>query len=184
MNLGKQLQYFRKQRNMTQEVLAIAMGVSTKVVSKWEKDLLLPDISMLCKLSDFFGVSMDRLVGRPTKGEFMVCGTEPLTRQTIETTLKQNGYRCTCTCGSGAELFSNIKKFLPHIVFLDAHLEEENGLVILQNIKKTYKTVKVIVVSADTSEKTKELALKYGADAYITKPFLPLHILQASEQIL
>ena len=106
MNLGKQLQYFRKQRNMTQEVLAVAMGVSTKVVSKWEKDLLLPDISMLCKLSDFFGVSMDRLVGRPTKGEFMVCGTEPLTRQTIETTLKQNGYRCTCTCGSGAELFS------------------------------------------------------------------------------
>ena len=53
MNLGKQLQYFRKQKNITQEALAGAMGVSTKAVSKWEKDLLLPDISTLCKLSDF-----------------------------------------------------------------------------------------------------------------------------------
>lgn len=184
MNLGKQLQYFRKQKNMTQEALASAMGVNAKVVSKWEKDLLLPDISTLCKLSDFFGVSMDRLVGRPTKGEFMVCDAELLARQTIETTLKQNGYRCTCACGSEAELFANIKKFLPHIVFLDTRLQEEKGLTILQNIKRSYKTVKVIIVTADTSKETQKLAMKYGAAAYITKPFMPLHILQALEQIL
>lgn len=184
MNLGKQLQYFRKQKNITQEALAGAMGVSTKAVSKWEKDLSLPDISTLCKLSDFFGVSMDRLVGRPTKGEFMVCDTDTLTCQTIETTLKQDGYRCTCTCSSGTKLLANIKKFLPHIVFLEVHLQEEDGFTILQNIKKNYKTVKVIIVTADSSKKTRKLAIEYGADAYITKPFVPSLILQASKKVL
>ncbi len=184
MNLGKQLQYFRKQKNITQEALAGAMGVSTKAVSKWEKDLLLPDISTLCKLSDFFGVSMDRLAGRPTKGEFMVCDADPLARQSIETILKQDGYRCTCTCESETQLFANMKKFLPHIVFLDAHLQEKNGLTILRHIKKTYKTVKVIIVTADISKETQKFAVKYGADAYITKPFVPSHILQASKQVL
>ena len=42
---------------------------------------------------------------------------------------------------------------------------------------------KVIMVTADTSESTKNQAVELGADAYITKPFLPEHIVLALNRL-
>ena len=47
---------------MTQDELAEKMGVSSQAVSKWEKDLSIPDLPVLLELSDFFHISLDDLV--------------------------------------------------------------------------------------------------------------------------
>lgn len=36
MNIGNQIQKLRKQKDITQEILASEMGVSVAAVSKWE----------------------------------------------------------------------------------------------------------------------------------------------------
>ena len=60
--MGEKINDLRKQRKMTQDELAEKMGVSSQAVSKWEKDLSIPDLPVLVELSDYFGVSLDDLV--------------------------------------------------------------------------------------------------------------------------
>lgn len=60
--LGKRIAALRKQRGMTQEALAEALGVSAQAVSKWETDNSCPDISLLPKLAAELGVTVDALL--------------------------------------------------------------------------------------------------------------------------
>lgn len=53
----------RKQRGLTQEQLAEAMGVTTGAVSKWEKGQSAPELGLLMGLADFFDLSVDALLG-------------------------------------------------------------------------------------------------------------------------
>ena len=60
--LGKNIAQYRRQMNMTQDVLAEKMGVSPQAVSKWENDQTCPDISLLPTLANLFGISVDQLL--------------------------------------------------------------------------------------------------------------------------
>lgn len=59
--LGNKIQMLRKNKNLTQQELAQKLSVSSQAVSKWERNLSAPDISMLPGLARFFGISMDEL---------------------------------------------------------------------------------------------------------------------------
>lgn len=52
----------RTQKRLTQKALAELLYVSDKAVSKWERGLSLPDISMLMPLSDILGVTVAELL--------------------------------------------------------------------------------------------------------------------------
>ena len=60
--LGKNIAQYRRQMNMTQDVLAEKMGVSPQAVSKWENDQTCPDISLLPALATLFGITVDQLL--------------------------------------------------------------------------------------------------------------------------
>lgn len=57
------LQALRKKRGVTQEQLALHLGVSPQAVSKWENGSY-PDGDLLPRLADYFEVSIDYLYGR------------------------------------------------------------------------------------------------------------------------
>ncbi len=61
--LGKRIIENRKRLGMTQDKLAERLGVTAQAVSKWENDQSCPDITMLPKLAEIFGVSTDALLG-------------------------------------------------------------------------------------------------------------------------
>jgi len=69
MTLGNKIAELRKEKGMTQEALANALGVSNQAVSKWEANQSCPDIQLLPQLADFFCVSMDSLFGREVLDE-------------------------------------------------------------------------------------------------------------------
>lgn len=62
MELGNNIRNLRKQRGMTQEQLAQAMGVTVGAVYKWESEKCVPDILAIMELADLFGVSVDVLL--------------------------------------------------------------------------------------------------------------------------
>lgn len=62
MSLGKNIQYLRKQKKITQEQLAEEMSVSRQTVSKWEADEIVPELNKLITLSNIFSCKLDTLV--------------------------------------------------------------------------------------------------------------------------
>lgn len=63
----------RKQKRLTQQELADAIGVSFQTISKWETEAHMPDISVLPSLAEYFQVSTDQLLGlKPLDGEVYV----------------------------------------------------------------------------------------------------------------
>ncbi len=63
MELKNKLKELRMARNMTQEMVAEHLGVSSQTVSKWERGLLSPDIALLPKIALLFQCSIDFLFG-------------------------------------------------------------------------------------------------------------------------
>lgn len=61
--LGKKLCALRKTAGLTQEAVAEALGVSPQAVSKWENDFSCPDIMMLPKIAQLYGIRIDDLFG-------------------------------------------------------------------------------------------------------------------------
>ena len=63
MKLAENIRHYRKQRGLTQEQLAEALGVTVGAVHKWEAKLSTPELALITEMADFFDVSVDALLG-------------------------------------------------------------------------------------------------------------------------
>lgn len=63
MELGNVIAQLRNQKELNQRELAQSLGVSNGAVAMWETNKRQPDIEMLKKISNFFHVSVDYLLG-------------------------------------------------------------------------------------------------------------------------
>ena len=81
---GRLIYSLRKEKGMTQRQLAQLMNISDKTVSKWERGLGSPDLSLLPSLSEIFSVNIEGLlsgelkinkatVGNMRKIKFYIC---------------------------------------------------------------------------------------------------------------
>ncbi len=60
--IGKFIYELRKEKQITQKELADMLSVTTQAVSKWERGLGCPDISLLRPLADYFHISISELL--------------------------------------------------------------------------------------------------------------------------
>lgn len=74
---GQLITELRKEKGLTQKQLADALNVTDKAVSKWERGLSFPDISMLEPISDVLGISiMELLAGERQEESDMISREE------------------------------------------------------------------------------------------------------------
>ena len=64
MNIGEVIKELRTERDLSQQKLADAIGVSQKAIDYWERGINEPKASYIARLADFFEVSADYLLGR------------------------------------------------------------------------------------------------------------------------
>lgn len=62
MEIGKKIQCLRREKGLTQEQMAAALGVTSAAVSKWETNAAIPDVAMLCPLARLLGITVDALL--------------------------------------------------------------------------------------------------------------------------
>lgn len=80
LKLNDTICFYRKKQGLTQEELAVKLGVTNQSVSKWESSQCCPDISLIPKLADIFGISIDELFGKepkPTTNNYDLCTEFP-----------------------------------------------------------------------------------------------------------
>lgn len=78
MTMGNRIAEYRKKLGLTQDALAQKLNVSNQAVSKWESDQCCPDIQLLPRLADVFGISLDELFGRRETATETTCKAEDL----------------------------------------------------------------------------------------------------------
>ena len=65
--VSENLQYYRKQKNLTQLELAEAINYSDKSISKWERGESLPDLFILAEIAKLYGITLNDLVSPKSK---------------------------------------------------------------------------------------------------------------------
>ncbi len=87
---------------------------------------------------------------------------------------------------NGEDMFHEIEKIIPDLMFLDIMLPGESGLQILRKLKSNSKwsKVPVIFLTAKSNEADKVMGLESGAEDYITKPFSVLELLSRTKKVL
>ena len=60
----KMLRILRKEKGLSMKALGDCIGVAESTISQYETGKRQPDLETLSKLSDFFGVTTDYLIGR------------------------------------------------------------------------------------------------------------------------
>ena len=63
--LHTRLKKLRMEKDLTQAALARELNVTQQAVAKWEAGKSLPDHAMLLRLAQYYGVSVDYLLGLP-----------------------------------------------------------------------------------------------------------------------
>ena len=102
---------------------------------------------------------------------------------------------CFALKNSGYQIrdFSNAKSFFfalrekkPDLIILDIMLPDEDGMEILQKLRKNSDTrrMPIMLVSAKTTELDKVKGLDMGADDYMTKPFGIMELISRVKALL
>lgn len=72
--IGQRITQMRKDRSYTQSEFAAMLDVTAQAVSKWENDISCPDIYLLPRIAEIFGITVDELL----------TGNKPFNRQEPE----------------------------------------------------------------------------------------------------
>jgi DNA-binding NtrC family response regulator len=96
--------------------------------------------------------------------------------------LSEMGYLCDHSL-TGVD---GLKKVMEHpydVLLLDMKLKDMNGMEILEKVKKTKPEVYVIVITGYSTVQNAVIAMKLGANDYISKPFNDDDIIVAVQNV-
>ena len=114
LRCGEQLAFLRREKQVTQEQLAQAMGVTNQAVSKWESGQSYPDITLLPRLAVYFQVTVDELLGvaEPPQMRNVYLGIKELFQATPEEECFSLAFKLATLLHEGA-VSRGYKGFLP-----------------------------------------------------------------------
>jgi DNA-binding response OmpR family regulator len=104
--------------------------------------------------------------------KILVVDDEPHIRQALQAALESDGY-LVLTAENGKDGVEKCKSFKPALVLLDVRMPVMDGHLASIEIKydDAMKNTKVIFLTANADEDSRNLGLGHGAEAYLLKPF-------------
>lgn len=117
-----------------------------------------------------------------SKPTVLIVEDEGYIRRVLEAVLHAGGYR-VLSVQNGAAARAGISAYMPDLLLLDLGLPDMDGIALLKELRG-WSRLPVIVVSARSTERDKNLALDCGADDYITKPFSSPELLARMRAVL
>ena len=114
----------------------------------------------------------------------LIVEDHPTMREAMRLVLEGEGFDID-EASDGDQALAAVHEDAPDLVLLDMSIPGTAGPDVLAAVKSDPATseVRVIVVTA-TGEEGRAAAMASGADHYFTKPFSPIALLQAVEEVL
>ncbi len=105
---------------------------------------------------------------------------EPNIIQAISFILSRDGWQ-VATHADGRTALSEVARCKPDVVILDVMLPNRSGYEILHDLRADPATsdLPVLMLTARGQKKDREMARRYGANRFMTKPFSNAEVLQA-----
>lgn len=96
-------------------------------------------------------------------------------RSLIGSTIAAMGDYEVVEAANGFEALRILPKERVDLVITDINMPDINGLELISFIRNNanYKSLPLIIISTEGSEKDRQKGLNLGADAYLVKPFVP-----------
>jgi DNA-binding response OmpR family regulator len=104
-------------------------------------------------------------------------------RALLRTTLSADEYE-VLEAADGDEGLRLVSVSDPDLVLLDWQMPGRHGSLVLDDLKERRPTLPVIVITAEQQEHHRALAESLRVDAFLTKPFSPLELLDTVEALL
>ena len=102
--------------------------------------------------------------------------------------VEEGGHQVVGTAFNGVQALESIKKLnealLPDVVTVDFHMPKMDGLETIERIRSLLVGVRIILISANATHPMAVKAKDAGVDAFVIKPFEPLTVLNAIEELV
>jgi two-component system response regulator AtoC len=115
--------------------------------------------------------------------KILIIDDDLLVGRSLKRALGKLGYE-TEVCEDGGRALESVKSFYPDIVFLDIYLQKYNGISILEEIKKEFIDLPVIMITGFADVNIAVKAMKLGAHDFLLKPLELEHLKLLIERII
>lgn len=85
--------------------------------------------------------------------------------------------------GNCVNVISDVRKYEPEVIIMDINLPGKSGIEGVEEVKRTFPDVKVIMLTVFEDEEKIFAAIKAGADGYLLKKDSPQKVLDSIEDV-
>ncbi|HEY8477199.1 MAG TPA: response regulator [Chloroflexota bacterium] len=112
------------------------------------------------------------------KPTILIVDDDPNLRKLIRATVEDEDH-VVLEAADGVEALNLARKHLPDLMLLDIAMPRMDGVKVCKEIKADPATrnITVVMLTAKGQERDRQAAQEAGAEAYFTKPFSPLALL-------
>jgi len=157
--IGNLIYTLRKEKNMTQKEVAERLNLSDKTISKWERGLGCPDVSLLGEVAELLGINIEKMLSGEIESNELVGGNM---RKIKFYVCPQCGNLMTATgeaeiscCGRKLNELEAVKAEEGHLLHIDT-VEDELFLTTDHEMKKGHYIAFVAFVTGDKFFLTKQ----------------------------
>jgi DNA-binding response OmpR family regulator len=122
----------------------------------------------------------------PRNPRVLIAEDEPAILELVNYALARAGRYEVYNARDGQTALDYARSLLPDVVVLDVIMPRMHGLAVCKDIKGSAATqrIGVIMLTALGTAYTKREAAKFGADAFLTKPFAPRELVNTVDIVL
>ena len=118
-------------------------------------------------------------------GTILVVDDDPVTRSVVSSILKLEEDYHVIEAEDGRAALELARSTRPALVVLDLTMPEMDGFAVCRALRADHElaAMRVLILSAHGDQADRDLAERMGADAYLTKPFTTLGLVEVVRQL-
>lgn len=117
--------------------------------------------------------------------KILVVDDEPNIVLSVEFIMNRSGYTVV-TAADGEEVMRILHQEVPDLMILDVMMPRKNGFEVCAEVRadQRFQNLPILMLSARGRDTEVRKGISMGADAYITKPFSTLELVEKVNQLL